>query len=469
MAQQPRDPNPPEAAPTGATPGGSQPSSPAPGFPPQLVVLQQAVPATVPTRERLSGRAPPPPGVGVGPVTVAFPPCADELLSLATLKTSPPDDVNRFFGEYFKFLPHSVLALGSQNLANYLDDGLLKCVSPGPVIEVAAGPTASHQSAWPSDGCFCSPCVTLDGNRPPPSAGQPGPANLRRLFAGDLLWLFYFERMGLFQILGAILDAYAYSGRLPISNGSLDPDLRDDLVAVVLEAMVRQTKTGLSSTVRDRTGAYRTVLGWTSEPGRKLAMDTVVGTGFNSLFHKLIFHALEFYKDKRLAFAIRGAAADQPPPSAATLITLRDTIEVLKRRFEPFSYGRTYTNTLSGIVWAIASMSVVRELRSTLGIPAAFNTPDEYLPAAYELLVLKRPVTQGEINRYLVHRECAQNGRDLLLDLEVLNHQDAEFGGELDRWLQQIESKVEGYRTAYRTLTGVDLGLSATPAIEQQA
>jgi hypothetical protein len=40
--------------------------------------------------------------------------------------------------------------------------------------------------------------------------------------------------------------------------------------------------------------------------------------------------------------------------------------------------------------------------------------------------------------------------------------------GALDQWLSQIEAKVEGYRTAYRTLTGVDLGASPNPVIEQQ-
>jgi hypothetical protein len=41
----------------------------------------------------------------------------------------------------------------------------------------------------------------------------------------------------------------------------------------------------------------------------------------------------------------------------------------------------------------------------------------------------------------------------------------------LDRWLTQIETRVEAYRTAYRTLTGTDLGGTpppGTPAIEQQ-
>jgi hypothetical protein len=79
-------------------------------------------------------------------------------------------------------------------------------------------------------------------------------------------------------------------------------------------------------------------------------------------------------------------------------------------------------------------------------------------------------VTNGETNRYIVHRECAKNARDILLDLEVINHQDKRSNppGELENWLNQIEAKVEGYRTAYRTLTGVDLGATGAQTIEQQ-
>lgn len=292
--------------------------------------------------------------------------------------------------------------------------------------------------------------------------------SIKRLFIGDPVWLFFVERMGIFQILGAILDAFACNGRLPISNGSIEPGIRDDITALVLEVMVRQTKMGMSSTVRDRACTYRTSLGWTSDVGRKLRLDTEANTGFNTLFHKFIFNALEFYKDKRLAVAIRGTAAPVAPPSVATLITISDTLDVLKKRFEAFAYGRNYYNTLNGIVWVIAGMSVIRELRTTLGIPPAYDDPHEYIPAAYDLLVLKRPVTSGETNRYLVHRECARNARDILLDLEVIKHGDKNPGGELENWLTQIEAKVEAYRTAYRTLTGVDLGASATPVIEQQ-
>ena len=111
-----------------------------------------------------------------------------------------------------------------------------------------------------------------------------------------------------------------------------------------------------------------------------------------------------------------------------------------------------------------------RRLALPLGIPtAAFNLPHEFVPAAYDLLVLNRPLSRAEVNRYDVHRACAINARDILLDLEVLIHTDlTPLTGALELWMARIEPKVEGYRTAYRNLTGVDLGASASVAPEQQ-
>jgi hypothetical protein len=407
-------------------------------------------------------------------VTVAFPPCSEELLGL--IKSTDTDEITGLFKEYFKFARHrtfgqqlrnGTLEELDQQLTGEIDDVLLGgCQTGGAIYSTTGAPN------WPSDCCICTPCVTLDGNRnpspiPPPAGGTP--TTIKRLFIGDALWLFYFERMGLNQILGAILDAFASTGRLPISNGSLSVGVRDDIVALVLEIMVRQTKTGMSSTVRDRAGLYRTTLGWVSDGGRKLNVDSEINTGFNTLFHKFIYHALEFYRDKRLAIAIQGAAGGVARPSAATLVTISETLELLTKRFEPFSYGRNYYNTLSGIVWAIASLSVLRALAPTLGIPPALTDIHELVPAAYDLLVLKRPVTSGDANRFIVHRECARNGRDILLDLEVINHLDAIPGGQLEDWLTQVEAKVEAYRTSYRSMTGVDIGASANPTIAQQA
>lgn len=400
------------------------------------------------------------------PVTVAFPPCAEELLALIKttgIEPADKDEITKYFDEYFRFGQQHVI-IDHDDLPQEIDSALFNC----DFVYRSGGSSGGNGAVWPSECCFCSPCITLDGNRNALTAPPPDDIHIRRLFIGDLFGLFYYDRMGIYQILGAILDAYANNGRLPISNGSLDTGVNDDIIAVILEAMVRQTKMGMSSTVRDRASSYQTALGWVPDIARKFKLDTQVNTGFNTLFHKFIFNALEFYKDKRLAFAIQGTAAGVARPSVATLTTISDTIEVLKKRFEAFDYGRNYYNTLSGIVWMIAGMSVIRELRTTLGIPPAYNEPHEFIPAAYDLLVLKRPVTSGETNRYIVHRECARNGRDILLDLEVINHQDKNKDGELELWLDQIESKIEAYRTAYRSLTGVDLGASANSLVEQQ-
>jgi len=441
----------------------------APGGPntPQTTILQQAELPRVDTAARLGKLL---------RRTVAFPPCADELLALARV-TDPNDDVTRFFDEYFEFRRHQTLGEYTtrnpdgapvprqlaDDLPSVLDRSLLFCRESD---QPGAPAPEQRRGRWPSDCCFCTPCVTLDGNRnSSPTTTDP---QLKRLFIGDLVWLFYFERMSIFQILGAILDTYASNGRFPISNGSIDAGfVRDDVVALVLEAMVRQTKTGLSSTVRDRGCTYRTCLGWVSDAGRKLNLDTEVNTGFNVQFHKFIYTALEFYKDRRLAVAIQGAAAPAAQPSVATLISIRDTIDVLKKRFEMFDYGRNYNNALSGIVWVIGGMAIVRELRTTLGIPPAYSSTHEFIPAAYDLLVLKRPISYSEMNRFDLNRTCAENGRDLLLDLEVINHNDTSPRGELENWLVQVEGKVEAYRTAYRALTGVDLGTSATAAVSQ--
>lgn len=397
------------------------------------------------------------------PLTVAFPQCAEEIVSL--IKTADQDEITKFFNEYFVFNRHLIFGSdpSGHEPAEYLDPQIF-------CPQLTATVPQPPESRWPSKCCICNPCLTLNGNRNPAPAPHTTVPSLRRLFLGDVLWAFYFDRMGIHQILGAILDSFAYSGKLPISNGSIDlTTYRDDITALVLEIMVRQTKMGLSSTTRDRNALFRTTLGWVTESGRKLNLDTQVNTGFNSLFHKFIFHAQEFYRDKRLAVAIQGAAGGVAKPSVATLITISNTVDVLKKRFEAFQYGRNYHNALSAILWTIGGLTVIRELRTTIGIPSAFDSADEFVPAAYDLLVLKRPVTQGDTNRFIVHRQAAQNGRDLLLDLEVLNHLDTNDPGELSRWLTQVEPKVEAYRTAYQTLTGVDLGASATSTIEQQA
>lgn len=121
-------------------------------------------------------------------------------------------------------------------------------------------------------------------------------------------------------------------------------------------------------------------------------------------------------------------------------------------------------------------MSLVRELAPTLGIPSpSYEAPYEYIPAAYEILVERRPTPATRAitrtNRFIVNRDLANNGRAILLDIEALNNGAANFrspGEDLETWLAVAEDEIEGYRGAYLAATGVDLGAKTTAAIEQQ-
>ena len=439
----------------------------------------------------------------IRPVSVAFPHCSDVLLAHVNIYDSnsgtpvlSQDDVTNHFDDYFMFCDHTILVSRNDRVKKLLDPQLLDCIKKwfplrdSPCDEQSTVLQQSHTATaeitaqnqqrcqrftpdypplWPPPWCLPPSCVTLNGKRHIYRPTSATIQRIQRLFIADLVWLFYFDMMGIFQILGVILDDFTTTGKLPISNGVIEADIRDDVLSLVLEAMIRETKTGLSSSVRDRDSSYRRCLGWTTDIGKNLGLKTNVNNAFTDLFHRFIQLALEFYKDRRLA------SINQPgtvgTPSMATIINISDTLELLKKGFDPFGYGRNYSNTLNGIVWVIAGMAMIRELRTPIGIPKDYEQPYEYIPAAYDILVLKRTITPSETNRYVVHRDCANDARDILLDLEVLDHKNTQPGGELDLWLNIIEDKVEGYRTAYRSLTGVDLGAplsSGIPVIKQK-
>jgi hypothetical protein len=123
---------------------------------------------------------------------------------------------------------------------------------------------------------------------------------------------------------------------------------------------------------------------------------------------------------------------------------------------ELFEYGRNNYNTLNGIVYTIGSLDLVRNLKDQIGIPSTYNDASEYISAAYAKLIEGGDSSASRPNRYLLHLSCAESGRDLLLDIQVLNVNDV---GAVSLWLDNevVEERVENYRTAYRELAGVDL------------
>lgn len=381
------------------------------------------------------------------PVHVPFPPCADVMLSR---DRDPNEEIDKLFFEYFKVGAHEIFKKGSAIVGIHKPEtsdagSFLKCLS--------------SRGGFPPEGCLPGSCITLGGKR-----GTFG-EKYERVFAGDLLWLFYFERMGIFKMLGAILDDFVTKGKYPFPNS--------DLNAIIVEAMVRQTKTGLSSTVRDRDSSYRRCLGWTSDVGRKLGSSAKTNTGFNNHFHKFLGLALTWYNDRRLAQAIQ--STNEIRKSVATLAAISETLKDLFNTFEDFKHGRNYTHTLSGIVWCVSGLTLVRDLRGALGIANNYFAAFQYIPAAFDLLVKGAPAGATDRSHFSQHIECASNGRDILIDLEFLNVDDTKDNpppgerGELTLWLDEVEPKIERYRTAYQGLTGVNLGAPGTPMIEQQA
>ena len=366
-------------------------------------------------------------------------PCADVMLSQSRIDP----EIRAIFQEYFGKGPHLI----------FTNEELER-------MTCTAVPVTSGQPALTVRGagsCLPPTCVAPGGIRGSAQFIASPTGSIRGMFIGDLVWLFYFERMGMFQILGRLLDDYALRGKYPMSN--------DTLSSVIMEAMVRQIRNGLASSVRDRASTYRRCLGWTSEAGRSLNLEGEINTGFDRLFHKFIRTALDYYEAKRLASAIQQTTTGGA--SAATRIALKETLVLLRRSMEMFEYGRNNYNTLNGIVYTIGALDLVRTLKDQIGIPSTYDEISEYISTAYSMLIEGGDVSGSKPNRFLLHQSCAIAGRDLLLDIEVL---DVNNMTAVTDWIDNeiIEERVENYRTAYREIAGSDLRTDGA-AVPQRA
>ncbi|HEY0458197.1 MAG TPA: hypothetical protein VGC97_03530 [Pyrinomonadaceae bacterium] len=266
------------------------------------------------------------------------------------------------------------------------------------------------------------------------------------LTAGAVIWLYYYERMGIFKILGALLDDYNYRGKYTISG------TRANSYSRLMDMISTLHRTGTSSNLRDRICLYQRVLGVSIE--NNLGIESERNTGFMDTFNRLIDYMLEYYKTKQLAQAIQTQATGNVAPrsSVATQTSIRDTLNVLRQHFEPLQYGRNLINTFIGIATVHATICLVNMLKSEVGIPAQYEKPEEFIPAAYDILVAKRTHSVNQTNRFIIYDNCASYGYCLLTDFEVIifnNLTTIATGSNLDTWLNDIEGLVEGYRNAY--------------------
>lgn len=274
---------------------------------------------------------------------------------------------------------------------------------------------------------------------------------LNGLSFGSVVWLYYYERMGIFKILGTLMDDYNYRGKYPISNAVTNSGFANTY-STLMENISLLYRMGISSNLRDRICLYQRTLGVDLESN--LDVKSERNEGFMRTFNRLIDYMLEYYKAKQLAQAIQSSTATSNGirSSVATQTSIRDTMQVLQQQFEAFEYGRNPINTFFGIATVYTTLCLLRLIKDEIGIPRQYERPEEFVPAAFEILVMGRPVTPSESNRFIIYDNCATYGYRLLNDLELINlnlFTTAAQNSPLDQWLDDVEGLVEGYRNAY--------------------
>ena len=272
------------------------------------------------------------------------------------------------------------------------------------------------------------------------------------LTVGSVLWLYFYERMGIFKILGALMDDYNYRGKYPISSKIKDGTFENQYT-FLMENVSLLYRQGLSSNFRDRICLYQRVLGVTID--NKDKVESEKNEGFMRTFNKLIDYMLEFYKSKQLTQAIQNTNNTGIRSSVATQTSIRDTIQVMQQHLESMEYGRNMINTFAGIATVYITICLIRLVKDEIGIPKQYDSPEEFIPAAYDLLVLKRSVTPGAINRFTIYDNCASYGYRLMTDIELANVGEFRTSAQnsvLDIWLNDVEGLVEGYNNAYKSV-----------------
>jgi hypothetical protein len=390
---------------------------------------------------------------GIKIPNLAMPRCADLYTSTidnSSFDEPDPDEIAALFEEYFTRDKHLIFEsnIKGGSIVGYKDENIdrgFRCKSGTLGVE-------DPRKQDSSDCCLPCSCITLWGNRrllvrilknTPIQT-----LKIRRLYFGDLVWLFFMERLGTFNILAVLLDDFATNGKYPFDIF--------DVSSIILNTLVEHTKMGLTSRVRDRESAYMRALGW-KQPHLRRETDrgkVIINAEMNKLLHNFISLVLEWYKDRHADEAIQGVVSRTTPSSTASLVAISERIKQIKIASEAFNYGRITVVTLNGILEVIVTFALLFRVRDKLGVPQTFTKLDDITPAVIEKLGLEKNVANLQVNTFSVHHDAAKELRDILLDLEVLDFEDLD---ELTSWLYLSQAKFEGFRRAYLDITNIDL------------
>ena len=362
---------------------------------------------------------------------ISIPWWAELLLSTVTTNEADQSEIKNLFDEFF----------ASEKL-------------PPSIPEDKTNQKSMSKDYPSTGGGFQLTRIKLSGNRRINSRPQGElKKKISTLYFADTTWLYYFDEMGVFKLLEIIIDDFSLNGKLPIPI--------DNIISQILEPMVLLIRSNSVIALKDRSSLYRRCLGWSLNKESVSNGDSVVtNTAFRNLFYKLISFVLSYYKDRRVTEVI--SSRNNSSSSVETLSAIQNTIRLIRIAMEAFSYGRNFYITLHGIVLAIFTLNLVRQLRDVIGIPSSFRSLYQYFPAAHDILVSGKPITPSETNRYEIYSQCAIQIRRILLDLEVLDFENTE---KLKAWLDLSEDSFESYRASHRILTGRDLIATSAPEV----
>lgn len=271
----------------------------------------------------------------------------------------------------------------------------------------------------------------------------------------NLVKLYYYDRFGSFALVDKILEDYRFTGKYPLN---LEPT-----IILTLEKIIQLSPTGQYTTPEDRESAYRRCLGWSLYRKPKYPADMHINHEFSN-FHKFIKLAIQYFKQKQIAVAIKGSQKTDAPPSLATEASIKNTCILLKNSFDTATYGRNLQNTVLGIEGLAESLNIVNSVKTIIGVPDSITDPAKIMDGAYSILIKKTSNTSASANRYKVHDELANTSFKIILEIYGFDFNAPEpsplppTGTLLTEWLTNLEKHIESYRTHYSMITKVDLG-----------
>jgi hypothetical protein len=308
----------------------------------------------------------------------------------------------------------------------------------------------------------CS-CITLSGNRrikvfckdSPPDPIPPGSPwettgvfdRIKTLHSADVIWLFFMDKMGLFEMLGALQRDFAEEGKFAMDSG--------EIYGLIMQELIKRTENGDSSRVKQRTIAYLRSIGMQRHRDEQINLPEgriQVNSDFLRLNIVLLSSLCSLYREQRVTTTIVGVATQTLHPSSAAYAGITKTLQLLQLSMTPFNYGSNYSDVLKGIVWALVSLYVLRATRDKV-VPGGFEKFEQLIPAAYSVLV--KPSQTPESNRWVIYESIARIWRNFTFTASAVKTDSIQ---DVKDFTKIVEHDVEAIRDLVLKVTGkIDL------------